>query len=129
MSESDDQRSTGEHSDAQEIASFSESERASLLESAEGLDDILTKLIDRFQSLEERIQATQDSFIVARSVLDQVKEQLDSEETVPQASTRLLFDQFLKIADRALALFPLFYPVHPEDGFKDSGEDEHAAAE
>lgn len=108
----------------------SESERASLLESAKGLDDILTKLIDRFQSLEERIQATQDSFIVARSVLDQVKEQLGSEERVPQASTRLLFDQFVKIADHALALFPLFYPIHCEDGFKDHEEEgEHAAAE
>ncbi|KAJ5809344.1 uncharacterized protein N7503_001562 [Penicillium pulvis] len=122
MPDLDDQRSTGE-------ASFSESEKASLLRSAGGLDYILTKLVDRFQSVEERIQATQDSFIVARSILDQVKEQLGSEERVPLASIRLLFDQFLKIADRAFALFPLLYPIHPEDGFKDLEEGEHAAAE
>ncbi|KAJ5901115.1 hypothetical protein N7504_007108 [Penicillium tannophilum] len=122
MPDSDDQRNTGE-------ASFSESKKASLLKSAEDLDDVLGKLIDHFQSLEERVQAAQDNFIVARSVLDIVKEQLGSEERVPRASTRLLFYQVLKIADRGFALFPLVYPNHPEDGFKHPEEGEHAAAE
>ncbi|KAJ6086005.1 hypothetical protein N7486_010286 [Penicillium sp. IBT 16267x] len=103
---------------------LSASDKTSLLKSVDGLHDTVTKSMEQFQSVKERIQATQDNLIAAGKALNEIKDQLSSDERGPRVHTQVLFNRARSCVESAFTL------VFPGAGFKgfeeDEDEDEHA---